>query len=55
MSNQIPVQTKPVDYAALVRKVLGKEYNEKDVAYQFSNGREFDSTDGDINSGLYPK
>ena len=51
MSNQIPVQTKPIDYAALVRKVLGKEYNEKDDVYEFSNGRTFE--DSGSNGGPY--
>jgi hypothetical protein len=33
------------DYAALVRKQWGKEWNKKDTAYEFSNGRKFDQTD----------
>ena len=52
MANPQPVVTKPLDYAALVRKLEGKEWNKPDVAYEFSNGKETDSTDR-TNSGLY--
>jgi hypothetical protein len=51
MSNQIPVQTKPIDYAALVRKTLGDEYNKKDVVYEFSGGKKFE--DSGSNGGPY--
>jgi len=51
MSDQIPVQTKPIDYAALVRKVLGDDAKKKEVAYEFSNGRKFEDTGS--NGGPY--
>ena len=51
MADQIPVQTKPIDYAALVRKTLGEEYNKKEDVYEFSNGRTF--KDSGSNGGPY--
>jgi hypothetical protein len=46
------VTTKPIDYAALVRKVLGEEANKPEAVYEFSNGREFKSTDK-TDHGIY--
>lgn len=51
MANPPPVVTKPIDFAALVRKVLGEEYNKKDVVYEFSNDRKFE--DSGSNGGIY--
>ena len=51
MSDQIPVQTKPIDYAALVRKALGEDYNKPEVVYEFSNGKTF--KDSGSNGGPY--
>ena len=46
------VTTKLIDYNSLVRKALGDELNKPEVAYQFSNGREFHSTDKE-ETGIY--
>ena len=51
MSDPIPVQTKVIDYAAMVRKVLGEDANKKDVVYEFTNGRKFEDTGS--NGGPY--
>lgn len=45
---------KLLDYAALVKRVQGEDANKPDVVYQFSNNREFNSTDA-TNSGIYQK
>lgn len=37
--------SKVIDWAAEVRKAWGPEFNQPDVCYQFSNGRECNSTD----------
>ena len=34
-----------IDWAALVRKIQGKDRTKPEVAYEFSNGRKFDNTD----------
>lgn len=47
------VKTRLINWAAEVRKELGEEYNKPEVAYEFSNGREFKDT-GD-NHGVYQK
>ena len=52
MANPLPVTTKTLDYAALVRKVLGEEVNKPETVYEFSDGREFKSTDK-TNHGIY--
>jgi hypothetical protein len=44
--------TRQLDYAAEVRKQWGPAFYEPDVAYQFSNGRQFKSTDGS-DGGVY--
>jgi hypothetical protein len=51
MADQIPVATKPVDYAALVRKQWGVEYNKPEEVYEFSNNRKFE--DSGSNGGVY--
>ena len=42
---------RPLDYAAMVRKAWGEEWNQRDPAYEFSNGRVF--KDSGPNSGIY--
>lgn len=44
--------SRSIDWAALVRKAWGPEFNQPDKAYQFSNGREASSTDGQ-RGGIY--
>jgi hypothetical protein len=46
-----PVRTKPIDYAALVKRAAGKDWNKPEPAYEFSNGRKFDDTGS--NGGPY--
>lgn len=41
-----------IDWAALVRKAWGPEFNQPDKAYEFSNGKAFNSTDGN-RGGIY--
>ena len=36
-----PPITRTLDYGALVRKAFGDQWHVPDVAYRFSNGREF--------------
>ncbi len=36
-----PPITRTLDYGALVRKAWGDQFHVPDVAYRFSNGREF--------------
>ena len=43
-----------IDWAALVRSAWGPEYTEADIAYQFSNQREFKSTDS-MGGGIYER
>ena len=50
--NPTPVTTKEIDFASLVRKAEGEDANKPDVIYEFSNKREFKSTDS--NGSLYP-
>jgi hypothetical protein len=33
-----------IDYAAMVRRKWGKEWNKPETAYEFSNGRKFQDT-----------
>ena len=46
------VTTKVVNLRDLVQKAAGKDYKKPDPAYQFSNGRKFQSTD-DKATGIY--
>lgn len=47
------VTTKPIDWSEMVRRSWGSEFSAPDHgAYEFSNGRQFDSTDRG-NTGLY--
>lgn len=46
-----PVVAKPIDYAALVRKQEGEDWNKPEVAYEFSKGRKFN--DSGSNGGIY--
>jgi hypothetical protein len=50
--NQPPIKMRDLDWAALVRQREGEAYNAKEVVYEFSNGREFKSTDS-TDSGIY--
>lgn len=47
-----PTSSRTIDWAALVRRAWGPEFNQPDTAYQFSNNREFKSTDG-MRGGIY--
>jgi hypothetical protein len=38
------VQSRDIDYAALVRRLWGKDWNKPEIGYEFSNGRKFDET-----------
>lgn len=49
MADQIPVQTKVIDYAALVRQ--REDLKKKEDVYEFSNGRTFE--DSGSNGGIY--
>lgn len=52
--NKPSTSSRPLDWAALVREAWGPAYYEPDVALEFSNGRQFKSTDtqrGGIYSG----
>ena len=46
-----PVRTKPLDYAALVKRAEGKDWGKPEPAYEWSNGRKFDDTGS--NGGPY--
>ena len=46
-----PVRTKPLDYAALVKRAEGKNWGKPEPAYEFSSGRKFDDTGS--NGGPY--
>lgn len=48
-----PVTTRQLNYGALVRELWGEEYTRSDVCYEFSNGREFLSSDRSPDSGIY--
>ncbi len=45
MEQTKPVTTRVLNWAAEVRKAWGDEYQKPDVAYEFSNGRKFESSD----------
>lgn len=47
-----PPKTRTLSWAAIVRRLWGDEWNKKETVYQFSNGREFKSTDYGT-SGVY--
>lgn len=51
MSDPTKVSTKILDWAALVKKAWGPEWNEPDIAYQFSNDRKFKDSGSD--GGIY--
>lgn len=48
------VTTTTVSASALTKKMWGAEYNKPDVAYVFSNGKKFVSTDRST-TGVYRK
>ena len=54
MPNQASNETSSSDrnWGAEVRRAWGEEYYKADTAYEFSNGREFKSTDAS-DSGIY--
>jgi hypothetical protein len=53
--NQPPaVKIRHYDIASLVRQAEGDDLPEPDVVYEFSGGREFESTDA-TESGIYRK
>lgn len=52
MTNPPPVKTRALSWEALVRQREGEDYNKKEVVYEFSNGRKFESTDS-TDSGIY--
>lgn len=43
--NDAPVKTRPIDWAALVRKAWGPAYYEPEPVYKMPNGREYKDTD----------
>lgn len=47
-----PPMTRVLSWAAAVKKAWGDQWNKKETVYQFSNGREFKSTDH-TDSGIY--
>ena len=49
---QITVRVRTQSWGAMVKRAWGPEYHKPDVAYVFSNGRRFLSTDRD-ESGVY--
>ena len=36
-----PVTTQKIDYANIVRRAWGAEWAQRDIVYNFSNGRQF--------------
>lgn len=48
-----PPSYRTLNWAAMVRKAWGKEWKKPEVAYRFSNGREFESSDR--NGGPYQR
>lgn len=46
-----PPNTKTIDWGAQVRRYWGDQWNQKEVVYVFSNGRQF--KDSGPNSGIY--
>lgn len=51
---QINTRTRKISVSAMVKKAWGSEYSRRDVVYEFSNGRRFESTDRG-ESGVYRK
>jgi len=49
-----PVTTRQYNAGALVRQLWGAKYNKADTAYEFSNGKKFDSSDRG-ETGVYKK
>lgn len=47
-----PPNTKTLSWAAMVKKLWGDEWHKKETIYEFSDGREFKSTDAD-ETGIY--
>lgn len=47
-----PTPTSQLDWRSLCQRAEGKDWTKPDVAYEFSNGRTFDSTDRS-DSGIY--
>ena len=52
--NRNRVQTRTLSWKEIVERTWGKEWNEPEVVYQFSDGREFRSTDK-TDSGIYQR
>lgn len=52
VADTVTPNTRTLDLASEVRKQWGPEFFEPDVAYKFSNGREFKSSDAS-DSGIY--
>lgn len=50
-SNPAP-NSRTLDWVSFVRAAWGVEFNDPDVVYRFSNGRDFKSTDSS-NHGFY--
>jgi hypothetical protein len=51
-SDTKPLPSRVIDWAAQVRIAWGPEFNQPDKCYEFSNGRTFNSTDGQ-RGGIY--
>lgn len=47
-------RTRVIHIGAEIKKQWGAEWSRPDVAYEFSNGRKFDSTDSS-ESGIYSR
>ena len=47
-----PVTTQETTQLQKVRKAWGKEYDKSDIVYEFSNGKQFESSDRGT-SGIY--
>lgn len=45
LQNTKPVTTRKTDFAAEARKHWGDEYYKPDAAYEWSNGKKYESTD----------
>jgi len=52
MNDPTKVTTRILDWAELVKKAWGPEWNEPDIAYRFGNERTFKSSDGN-QGGIY--
>jgi hypothetical protein len=51
-NNEQLARFRDLKWDELVRKAWGKDWNKPDVAYEFSGGRTFESTDR-TDSGIY--